>query len=253
MIEQIEKALAVKDSALVERDSDTEEALRLVESAADTLDALWEQKKETIEAAGAEAGPDERALVEALAETYGVKGGILRSSGEPERAVRAYDRGNDFERHPAHKVENSYNLVQRLTNRVLAEPREAGAPRWVVESADMWKELEEARSVLRRQIENGGRGNDPWAKADLITVQLLLSARDPEKGEALIDEAYRKFDEMKPDAGVYRSTGRALEDLRAGLEQVPEGERPENLKALLGQLSALTSRLSAGFEEAKRR
>ncbi|HEY0174566.1 MAG TPA: hypothetical protein VGB98_26355 [Pyrinomonadaceae bacterium] len=250
---QIEKALSVKDLAVDERDArDLGEALTLIDEAIEPLEELWAQKGEAIDAAGAGASPDERDLVAALAETYGVKGGILRSSGDPENAVRAYDKGLDFERHPARRVDSSYNLVQGLTNRVLAAPGVAGAAEWEVLSKDMWRELEEAGREIQRQLE-GSRRNDPWAAADMLTVKLLLAPRDPRDGARKVEQAYAEFEELKPKASVYESTLRALNDLKDCLERVDEDERSENLKVIVGQLGSITGRLREGAAEAKGR
>lgn len=254
MNEQTEKALDCKDDALAERNSGhLKEARALIDEAASLLDEVWEQKKDSINSAGPDASPDERELVKALAETYGVKGGILRSSGEFENAVRAYDKGATFEQHPALKVkvENSYNLIQRLTNRVLAEPHQVGAEEWNVFSKDMWRELGEARDVLQRQINTGGRGNDPWAAADMITVQLLLAPRDPSNGAQRVEEAYTEFEKLEPKPRVYESTLRALEDLQRCLEQLVEDGRSENRNLIVGLLDLVTKRLRDGFEKAK--
>jgi hypothetical protein len=257
MKEQIANALDVKTRALKARDSgdpgELKRALTLINSAADILDELWKQKGEAIDKAGADASPDERELVGALAETYGVKGGIQRSLGNSKDAVDAYDKGFEFERHQARKEENSYNLIQRLTNRVLIEPREAGAPQWKVDSKNMWEELEEARAELQRQVTTGGRGKNPWAAADVLTVHLLLAPRDPSEGRQRVKEAYTKFKELKPKPRVYESTLRALGDLKESLEGVAEDERSENLSFLVGQLGLVTEWLRDGFEEAKSR
>src|SRR5215207_2305034 len=153
MKKQIKKALDAKAEALDLRDSgdpdDLIEALELTDGAVSLLEELWKQKGEAIDSAGENASPDEKDLVEALAETYGVKGGILRSRGDYEGAVRAYDKGLFFEQHKARKVDNSYNLVQGLTNRVLAAPSVAGSPEWNVFSKEMWGGLGKARDELQ--------------------------------------------------------------------------------------------------------
>lgn len=253
MKEQITKALADKDLALDARDSgDLDEALRLIDRATGVLDGLWNQKGESINSAGANASPDERDLVEALAETYGVKGGILRSSGDPESAVHAYDKGLFFEQHPARKVDNSYNLVQGLTNRVLTAPGMVGAPEWEVLSRNMWQELEQARRELQQQLATS-RGNDPWAAADMIMVQLLLTPQDPSNGNQRVEQAYSEFEKLGPKPRVYESTLRALKDLMGCLGQVPEEERSENWKLVAGLLDSITEQFEDGFEKAKTR
>lgn len=253
MKEQITKALAEKDLALDARDSgDLIGALKLINTAIGILDELWEQQKESINSAGASASPSERDLVEALAETYGVKGGILRSDGEPGKAAEAYDEGLTFEQHPARKVDNSYNLVQSLTNRVLAAPSMVGTREWKVLSKDMWQELEKARRELQQQLATG-RGNDPWAAADMITVQLLLTLQDPSNGRQRVEEAYSAFEKLRPKPRVYESTLRTLKDLRNCLGQVAEEERSENWNVIVGLLDVVTKRFEDGFDKSKTR
>ena len=252
MKEQIKKALGFKDRARDARDEgDLPRALKLIDKAIALLEELWSQKGAAIDSAGANASPDERDLVEALAETYGVKGGILRSNGDPASAVDAYDKGLFFEQHPARKVDNSYNLIQRLTNRVLAAPNMVGAPEWNVSSKDMWQELEKSRDELQRQ--GISRGNDPWWAADVVTVQLLLTPQDPSNGRQRVQKAYEAFEQLEPKPRVYESALRALGDLRNCLEQVAEGERSENLKVIIGQLKDITKQFEDGFEKAKTR
>lgn len=244
MKEQIKKALDYKDRALDARNDDLPRALKLIDKAIALLEELWSQKGAAIDSAGANASPDERDLVEALAETYGVKGGILRSNGDPASAVGAYGKGLFFEQHQARKVDNSYNLVQRLTNRLLAEPN-------VVGSKEFWQELEQARDELQRQ--GTSRGNDPWWAADVVTVQLLLTPQDPSNGKKLVQKAYEAFEKLEPGPGVYESAQRALEDLRNSLEQVAEGERSEKLKEFIGHLKGIIKEFDDGFEKAKTR
>jgi tetratricopeptide (TPR) repeat protein len=250
MKDQIERALASKDLALDARDSgDLERALVLIDTSTSQLDELWKQKSESIDEAGANASPDERDLVEALAETYGVKGGILRSSGQPDKAVHAYDKGLNFEQHSARKVDNSYNLVQALTNRVLAEPHLVGTRKWEVLSRNMWEELEKARRELQRQITTS-RGNDPWAAADMILIQLLLTPQDPLKGKQQIDKACSYFDDLKPKPRVYESTLRTLKDFKNSLEQVTEDKRSESWSIIIDLLSMIIKHFKEGFERA---
>jgi tetratricopeptide (TPR) repeat protein len=253
MKEQIASALVNKDSALRDRDAgNLESALSLITEATNQLDKLWEHKGESINRAGANASPEERDLVEALAETYGVKGGILRSDGKPEEAVRAYDKGLTFEQHPARKVDNSYNLVQRLINRVLVAPHRVGATKWEVVSKDMWKELEKAGHELHRQITTS-RVNDPWAAADMIMVQLLLDPQGSSKGKEQNDDALQKFESLKPKARVYASTLRALKDFEKSLEQVTEDNRLGSWKVVVDLLNTIVERLEEGFKKAKAR
>lgn len=253
MRDQIAEALDKKEAARDARESgDLNEALTLIEAATKQLDDLWQQRSPSIDKAGTSASPDERDLVEALAETHGIKGGIYRSAGRPENAVMAYDRGLIFEQHAARKVDNSYNLMQRLTNRVLVGPELVGAPTWGVLSKDMWKELEDANRELRRQIATS-RANDPWAAADLLTVQILLAPSNQAMGKQVVDEAWLKFESLKPKPFVYESTLRTLRDLKSGLKQVESDKRSEGSNTVAGLLDIVIQRFEEGFEKAKSR
>jgi hypothetical protein len=253
MQDQIDKAIENKNNARDAREiGDLEDAFALITAATEQLDELWKQRRESIDNAGANASPEERNLVEALAESYGVKGGILRSDGQPEQAVHAYDTGLTFEQHPARKADNSYNLVQGLINRVLVAPHLVGAPDWEVLGRNMWQELENASSELRRQIASS-RSRDPWAAADMIMVQLLLSPQDPGNGKQQVDEAWWKFESLKPKPFVYESTLRTLKDLEKSLEQVAEDRRLKGWDTVAGLLDTVVERFKVGFEEAKTR
>jgi hypothetical protein len=253
MKDQIAKAIENKNQARDARESnDLEEAFELITAATEQLDKLWKQRRESIDNAGANASPDERELVEALAETYGVKGGILRSKGQPEQAVHAYDTGLVFEQHSARKADNSYNLVQGLINRVLAAPHLVGAPDWEILGRNMWKDLENASSELRRQIATS-RSRDPWAAADMIMVQLLLSPQDLGNGKQQVDEAWWKFEGLKPKPFVYESTLRTLKDLEKSLEQVATDRRLKGWDTVAGVLDTVVERFQEGFEKAKAR
>lgn len=246
MQEQIRDALKDKNDALDARKSGAlDEALALVERAIGRLRELWEQNKGSAEGDGGGPSPDVQDLVEALAEAYGVKGGILRSKGDFKGAADAYGEGLPFEQHPARKADSSYNLVQRLTNRVLAAPREA-----IPE--DLRLELEAARRELQRQLSTS-RGRDAWAAADMITIQLLQTPQDPSHGGQLVGKAYSVFEGLKPrpKPRVYESTLRALEDFKQSLEEIPAGERSEDSNVIVGQLEQLIRQFREGFRKAK--
>jgi hypothetical protein len=87
----------------------------------------------------------------------------------------------------------------------------------------------------------------------MVTVQLLLASEDPSNGRQEVENAYSRFEKLRPKPRVYESTLRALEDLKGCLEQVPEAERSENLNFTVGQLGVITRKLKEGFEQAKPR
>jgi hypothetical protein len=257
MKEQIALALLTKEQARLVREKDPSEAMKLVQQATSQLDNLWEERRATIDAAGAGASPDERDLVEALAETHGVSGGIFRSAGRFKDAVREYERGLVFEQHAARKVDNSYNLVQRLLNCVLVAPKLAGAPEWKVESTDgksidMWRGLESAAGELERQTTTS-RVRDPWAAADKIIVQILLSPRTGKEAQRLIQEALAKFESLRPKPFCYDSTLRTLNDVKRSLGQIPKSESTEEALVISGHLDDVIKKLNKGFARARAR
>src|SRR3954469_7028731 len=63
-----------------------------------------------------------RRLAEALADTYGTKGGVLRTAQRYEESVEAYEDGYKYESNPRYRFTNSYNLTQRLVARIFAFP-----------------------------------------------------------------------------------------------------------------------------------
>jgi hypothetical protein len=240
MLAEIEAAVDKKDRARRRRDRGRiSEAIRLVDEAVSDLEVLWQLHKQSINASRENASPDERALVGALAECYGVRGGIYRSAGKASKAVESYDRGQKFEAHEANRVDNSYNLIQRLLNRVLVEPQSVGADPWRVLGADMWKELREAQETLFKQITGtrgsdpwatpskqltGTRGSDPWAAADTLILVILMSPQSDDLSVEL-DSAWQGLMRLNPGRFLYESTLRTLKDVRNSLETVAEASR----------------------------
>lgn len=240
MIEGIEQALRMKNRARTAReDEEYDRAVSHIEEARRQLEALWAERGTAIDEAGAGAGSEERALVDALAEVHGIRGGIYRSLKNYEEAIKAYDSGLRFEAHPARSADSSYNLVQRLTNRVLLRPAEIGVPGWIVERLDMGEELRNAARTLREQLQ-GSRARDPWAAADLVFLELLLVS-DPWQ-ESRIEEAWSALQALKPRSFVYESTRRTLEDLRGAMEGVAAAQRSAGWKRVAEWLDRLIER-----------
>ncbi len=188
-----------------------------IDFAKDAIDKL-------IEGLGS-APEDRRAALEAeVADCWGLVGGIERRQGlapgipEEERAnhlrasARAYDEGDKYER--LDSVVNSYNLVNRLISRILAEPRLLAEPPADVECEEMGPAamkaaLEEAAEIIATQLVLDRRG-DPWAMADQALVRILL--REPQLDA---ESALRQFRKSSPADYAYESVLSTLEPLSA--------------------------------------
>ena len=141
-----------------------------------------------------------------IGDCHGVKGGVYRDWAKYGEAADAYDRGLPFERRFLELAgqPNSYCLVQRLVARVLKDPVafRQGLPiqgaDTLVPPVNVTAELEASAEEIRQQKEVLRKG-DPWAQADFALVLQLLK-RDSAEAE------WDKFDDMRPDRGVYEST-----------------------------------------------
>jgi tetratricopeptide (TPR) repeat protein len=153
-----------------------------------------------------------------IGDCLGVQGGAYRDWGKFGEAADAYDRGLPFERRflELGGQPNSYCLVQRLVARVLKSPREfrSGLPiqgaDTLVPPVDVNSELEASAEEIRQQKEVLRKG-DPWAQADFALVLQLL-------GRETAEAEWDKFDDMRPDSGVYGSTLDVVRLLRQRLD-----------------------------------
>jgi hypothetical protein len=177
----------------------------------------------TADAKPIDYSPKYRGVIQALAECYGVQGGIYRSLAQPEESIESYDRGYLFESHPGRNRDNSYNLVQRLTSRILADPVGCWLHEWKYKGIHLWVALSEAREVVLHQMQEGGRSRDQWAAADIVLLCVLLAPRAPAQGKAELEDALGRFYELDYDAFVYDSSIRALSELYAALSRVTSG------------------------------
>jgi tetratricopeptide (TPR) repeat protein len=243
MKERIDPAVADKNLARTQREAGSlAEAEETADDAIRALEALWQEFGPSIGAAGPDVSAEERRLVAELADAYGVSGGIHRSRGNFERAIQAYDRGMDFEVHPARNSPGSYNLVQRLANRALLRPEQIGVPEWRVQEQDMREGLRQANDLLRTQV-NGDRSKDPWAWADLLFVQLLRVVAPADDSD--LDETWSKLHALMPRKFVYSSTRRAFEDLLKAMSTVADAQRSDAWKQVEHRLMRLVERLRA--------
>lgn len=216
MVDDLDEVLALKASAKSARDdgdwegaiSDLEEAIHLLNRMAETSTPMpsW--------------------LASELADTYGMIGGIhkrwglLLDGAERQRhlkaSLEAYDEGFRYEQDLQLNDANTYNRVNRLVGRVLLNPRVLQKDGDA--ASETAEELQKAEEILIEQI-GSARQKDPWAHADLGTVQLLLDSPN-----AL--SALHALDRLRPQAFVYDSALTTLEplcevasDLRPNLAQ----------------------------------
>lgn len=180
-------------------------------------------------------------LASELADCYGMLGGIHRRWGlgiqdTEERQVHlgmsidAYDHGYQVEMKPEYKLDNSYNMVNRLVGRLLLKPDvgaaiEGDAPTGAAggtgrEVISVRHELEKAADTLGRQLSTTRR-RDYWALADLAVTNVLLGKQDPAA-------AYSRFNAESPPQFAYRSV---LDTLRP-LSEIRSESSPQLLEAV---------------------
>lgn len=181
-----------------------------------------------------------------LADVYGMLGGIARRQGLDTEDLETrdsllresyeyYDKGYRYERYST-EVSDSYNLVNRLVSRILADASVLTGPMTDDGSPDreasMIRMLQDAQRDVAKQIAES-RNTDPWAHADQALLDLLASE------SANATSAYGQLHGMSPPGYVYES---ALATLRP-LAAAAGAYRPE-LKAAVRDLeSRLASRV----------
>lgn len=167
-----------------------------------------------------------------IGDCLGVKGGTLRDLGRFEDAGLAYKEGRKWEMLVEQKggLPNSYCLVQQLVNMFLHRPeslRSAGES-----GSNLRQELIDARNEVNRQMRETPRGNDPWAKADVAVISVLL------RDDTAAADAWDELELLTPPANVYTSTAAALEPLLAVLQAHEPADHRSQDRALLEWLRA---------------
>lgn len=146
-------------------------------------------------------------LVCALADCYGMLGGVHRRAGDLDRSIEAYDAGQEYEWNADHDVQNSYNITNAIAVRILQDPRSL---------ASLHDQIGRAIDFIWKQV-NGKRRNQWWAWADLGELRLLAGRFDEAR------EAYGEFRACGPRATDYESTVAILEELAKTVAGVDEG------------------------------
>lgn len=155
-------------------------------------------------------------LTKELADCHGIVGGVERRwgiEGEETQRLRhltlscvAYDKGYGYEWDGPHGTPATYNLVNRLTGRLLIRPDlleidlvvdlENGVP-----PMNVRRELFKAIELTEKQLANKGNF---WAEADLALMRVLTS-------QAEAETAYAPFLALSPPDYAF---GSALDGLR---------------------------------------
>lgn len=163
-----------------------------------------------------------------LADIYGMMGGVERrlaleaEDGEARaehlaESVRWYDEGYTYESEE-YGVVSSYNLVNRLVGRVLADPELLADDDPGVDDGDhdvLQDQISDARRTVAGQLEES-RSGDPWALADIALLDLLGNT-------ANATTAYSALHRVSPPEYVYRSALDTVQPL-AELESVNQKE-----------------------------
>jgi hypothetical protein len=160
------------------------------------------------------AGPSEREIAKELAHLYGSLGGTYRAWRRFDQAAAAYDQGYAFESNKRYDLVNSYNLTQRLVNRVLLDPGTALGGQEEIKGLRFPDALERARAEIEMQL-RGSRKDDQWALADLALVCLLLGSDDQL-------EVWSELEEKATTAYVFEALRNVVNDLHQECKAVAQ-------------------------------
>jgi tetratricopeptide (TPR) repeat protein len=175
-----------------------------VEILGEAIDLLHAELKKS-EARGAdEAGDSSGALAGALADCYGMLGGVYRRAGDFDRSIEAYGQGETYELNPAYDVQNSYNITNAIAVRILKEPQSLRT---------QGEQIAEAIEFIEKQVK-GPRREQWWAWADLGELRLLAGRIEEAR------EAYREFKDRGPRARDFESTTSVLNELAKSVARV---------------------------------
>lgn len=146
-----------------------------------------------------------------LADCYGMKGGVLRRSGELDKAIEMYKAGLEYEEQLGH---DSYNLSNWIALSIAHHGDE--------ELANLAGRIAEGAVLVAEQVRlrpspkvRPDRSKQWWAWADLAMFNLLLGRVD----EAIA--AYRKYRDVGARREDYQTTIEVLELLGARLARTP--------------------------------
>lgn len=163
-----------------------------------------------------------RQMAKQLADCHGIAGGVQRRwaieghaadrTAHLAAACAAYDAGYRYEWDEAYNIRDSYNLVNRLTGRLLLRPDLRLRDEVVdlghgLEPLNLPRALADAAARIEQHLANKGNF---WAEADLGLLRLL-------RGDADAALAYAAFTALSPPGYAYGSTLDGLRPLAATL------------------------------------
>jgi hypothetical protein len=223
---EIQSVIGLKNAAGVHREAERlDAALAAILAATSSLEEMLRSANAHGED---ESSQSYQELISALAESYGIQGGIYRLMGDETKAIAAYDRGYQFESDPAGRQQNSFNLVQRLVSRIFVDPSSYGRHTWVSEGKDMWAELSKARNEVENQMYGGSRRNDPWAAVDSVLLSILLTPKQGgDTDDRRVMEAFERLEDLGYDPFVCASMIRTFEELERRLTKAAADEGVE--------------------------
>jgi hypothetical protein len=174
-----------------------------------------------------------RQMAKELADCHGMVGGIQRRWGlETEgaeqrdhlaRSCLAYDDGWRYEWNEAYAIQASYNLVNRLTGRLLMRPDLLTTPGEFdlgggVQAKNLPQQLADARKCIDQTL---ARKGNFWAEADLALLTVLLTGAEPAT-------AYAGFLALSPPAYAFDSVLDGLRPLaRLDFKATPQLQAAE--------------------------
>jgi len=134
-----------------------------------------------------------------LSNCYGIRGGLLRRSGDLKDSLSSYRRGREIEQDARYGISDSYNLVNELVLQILTERHES--------IGSMKTRILDAISIVSRQVA-GDRHDQWWAWADLGMLNILALRLN----EAEI--AYRRYWATGARDTDFASSRSTLEQIR---------------------------------------
>jgi hypothetical protein len=148
----------------------------------------------------------------ALADWWGIRGGILREHKEIEKSIDAYDTGYELEANPTFEINSTYNTVNRLVLRLLTKPEllKPDAPPLPSNSGPkvISQLLAEASIAIYKKWK---LMNDPvWALADMVLIKTLLEHPDVAEWETILKETAKEqfpFDSLAALVGTLAKCG----------------------------------------------
>jgi hypothetical protein len=170
-----------------------------------------------------------------IADCWGILGGIYREWRRIDDAIAAYDAGYAYEKKPEYDINSTYNTINRLALRILANPSLLNTSGSTPVDSRLEQPIPQLLAEAGQSIETKWRFmTDPvWALADMVLIQTLLQTPNPAKWEDLLKEkAINRFpfDSLAAMVRILAQAGlptsRNLDALAARLEQFVESKWP---------------------------